>query len=176
MEEYVEQTHLDIILQIIKVYILSSFFTSHDSHLSITHRVSKITVFPTHKVLSHSREGNASGSSTLLFAFDAILGAVTRSNVKVTSGAFPPAAGARPRRTTVSPERTLLTFADPVAGRMLIIFDVLFICDDKSTDSGLLWISTITERRAVNLQVECVDFGGDVFSDLLRSCGGYCPS
>jgi hypothetical protein len=67
----------------------------------------------------------------LLFAFDAIRGAVTRSNVKVTSGALPPAPEARPSRTTVSPERTLLTFADPVAGRMLIIFYInyLFIGD-----------------------------------------------
>src|SRR6056300_442407 len=99
----------------------SLFFPRHD--ICKTYRVSKNTVFPTHKLRSHSREGNASGSSTLLFAFDAIRGAVTRSNVKVTSGALPPFA-ARPRRTTVSPLRTLLTFAEPVAGRMLIIIDI----------------------------------------------------
>jgi len=122
--------------------------------LSTTYRVSKKTLFPTHKFRSHSREGNASGSSTLLFAFDAILGAVTRSNVKVTSGALPPAA-ARPSRTTVSPERTLLTFADPVAGRMLIILILsLFICEEDA-----FCRAAMDTAWQVELLVNAWDFG-----------------
>ena len=38
-----------------------------------TYRVSKATCFPTHRLRSHSREGNAPGSSMFPFAFDAIL-------------------------------------------------------------------------------------------------------
>lgn len=90
--------------------------------LSIAYRVSKVTVLPTHKFLSHSREEKAPGSSTLLFAFDAMRGAVTRSNVKVTSGARPSAPG-RPRRTTVSPLRTDLILAVPRLGRMVTMMD-----------------------------------------------------
>jgi hypothetical protein len=40
---------------------------------SLSYRVSKATFFPTTSFLSHSRAGNAPGSSTLSFAFDAIL-------------------------------------------------------------------------------------------------------
>ena len=38
-----------------------------------TYRVSKETTLPTHKLRSHSRAGNAPGSSMFPFAFDAIL-------------------------------------------------------------------------------------------------------
>ena len=44
------------------------------------------------------------------------LGAVTRSNVKMTTGAFWPGAIGRPVRTTVSPLRTDLTVARPRLG------------------------------------------------------------
>ena len=83
------------------------------------YRVSKVTVLPTHKLRSHSREEKAPGSSTLLLAFEAMRGAVTRSKVKVTSGAVPPATAARPRRMTVSPLRTDLILAVPRLGRMV---------------------------------------------------------
>lgn len=43
-----------------------------------TYRVSKVTDFPTIVFLSHSREGNAPGSSILLLALEAILGAGQR--------------------------------------------------------------------------------------------------
>ena len=46
-------------------------------------------------------------------------GAVTRSKVKITSGADPPSAFARPSRTTVSPLRTDLILALPRLGRMV---------------------------------------------------------
>mmetsp|Transcript_1489 Transcript_1489/g.2139 ORF Transcript_1489/g.2139 Transcript_1489/m.2139 type:complete len:200 (-) Transcript_1489:2-601(-) len=79
-------------------------------------RVSNATGFPTHRFLSHSRAGNAPGSSILPFALDAILGAVTRSNVKMTTGAFCPGAKGRPVNTTVSPLKTDLTVATPRLG------------------------------------------------------------
>lgn len=44
------------------------------------------------------------------------LGAVTRSNVKMTTGAFCPGAKGRPVRTTVSPLKTDLTVATPRLG------------------------------------------------------------
>jgi len=91
-----------------------------------TYRVSKLTLFPTHKVLSHSREENAAGSSTLALAFEAIRGADTPVNVKVTRGAGAPGTEDTPRRTTVSPLNTDCTLAEPRLGRIFTILIVVY--------------------------------------------------
>ena len=62
----------------------------------------------------------------LLLAFDAMRGAVTRSNVKVTEGAVLPSPP-RPRRTTVSPLRTDLILAVPRLGRMVTMIASVFV-------------------------------------------------
>lgn len=102
-----------------------------------THIIWLVFISPSHEQL-HIMEIQAT-SKHITDTFNSStthLGAVTRSKVKVTSGALFPSPP-RPRRTTVSPLRTDLILAEPRLGRM---GGRVAVGTDIVVFFGLLWM------------------------------------